>query len=61
VNVELYLQLINKEEKSNVEWELLKVYKTMSMISEILVEESKLHISSEDAIIDIRNCMNQNQ
>lgn len=50
----------NKEEKSEMEHVLLKFYYSLAMISEILVEESKLHISSEDAISKIRENLQSN-
>lgn len=60
MNLELIREIEDKENKSKVEWEFLNYYKTIAIISEILVSESKLHVSSEDAIIQIRKVMNEN-
>lgn len=60
MDVEIYFQLMDKEDKSEIEWELIKSYKILAMISDILVEESKLHLSSKDAIWEIRKYMNDN-
>lgn len=60
LNLDLIREIEKKENKSEIEWALLSYHKTLSIISEILVSESKIHISSEDAIIRIRKCMNDN-
>lgn len=60
MNYRLYRELNKKENKTEIEWELLRHYRTMRIVSEILVSESKAHISSEQAVNDIRKCMNDN-
>lgn len=60
MDMTLIREIEKKTEKSEVEHVLLKYYYTFSIISEILVDESKLHISSEGAICKIREQMNDN-
>lgn len=56
----LFYELRHKKNKTQVDELLLKYDKTLKIISEILVDESKLHISSEMAIDKIRNYMIEN-
>lgn len=60
MNLDLIRSVEKKENKSKLDWTLLAYHKTLAIISEILVSESKLHLSSEEAIEKIRNCMNDN-
>ena len=53
-------ELEDKDDKTEVEWTLLSYYKTLSIIIDILVEESKLHVSSEEAIKIIREVITEN-
>lgn len=55
-----FRELRNKENKTEVEWELLKYYYAMCQISEILVDESKMHIESDYAVDKIRKILNSN-
>lgn len=50
-------QLRHKENKTEVEETLLKYRESLSLICEILVSESKEHISKEKALEEIRNCI----
>jgi len=50
----------HKKDRTNADRLLLKYHNVLCIISEILVEESKVHISSEEAIIDIRRFMDAN-
>lgn len=60
LNFNLIREIESKENKNETEWTLLNYFKTVAIISEILVSESKLHLSSEDAIKEIRKVMNEN-
>lgn len=57
---ELIEELEDKENKTEVEWTLLNYYKTFAIIIDILVEESKFHVSSEEAIKTIRQVIIEN-
>lgn len=59
-NTELALEIKSKEEKSEVEWEFLKQRNILSMISEIVISEQKLDISSEYAVMRIREVLQEN-
>ena len=60
MDLDLIRQIRNKENKTETEWELLRYYYTFIFVTEILVDESKWHISSEKAIDEIRECLNEN-
>ena len=60
MSTSLIIKIESKEVKSETEWALLSYYKTLAIISEVLVYESKLDISSEYAISKIRKCMSDN-
>lgn len=49
-----------KTEKTEMEYMLLKYHYTLSIITNISIEESKMHISSEEALEQIRQCMRDN-
>lgn len=49
-----------KIDKTPIEHMLLRYQLTLSIISSILVDESKQHMSSEQAINEIRECMQDN-
>jgi len=53
--LEIRYKLRHKENKTQEDKLLLKYYEQLFLISEILVEESKQHISPEKAIRDIRS------
>lgn len=55
----LALQLKKKDDRTEVEEAFLQQHKVLAIISEVLVEESKLHISSEEAVVKIRDYMNK--
>jgi hypothetical protein len=56
----LFYELRHKQNKTQTEELLLNYRKTLAVIGEILVDESKVHISSEKAINQIREYMNKN-
>lgn len=56
----LFRELRHKQDKTQVEELLLKYRKTITTISEILVDESKMHISSEKTLKKIHNVINDN-
>jgi len=60
VNTDLIRKIESKEVKSEAEWDLLSYHKMLAIVSYILVSESKLDISSEEAISKIRKCMSDN-
>ena len=60
LDIDLIMEIESNDDKSEAEWTLLNYYKTLAIISEILVSESKLNISSEEAVSKIRNCMSDN-
>lgn len=57
---ELFYKLRHKEDKTQEEELLLKYHRLLTTISEVLVDESKLHINKEDALNKIRNYMSEN-
>lgn len=57
---ELIREIREKAEKTPTEYELLRYYYTTSIVSDILVEVSKYHISYEDGIKEIRECLQSN-
>ncbi|PDZ94357.1 hypothetical protein CON36_34240 [Bacillus cereus] len=60
MNIELMRAIRKKEVKTEAEEILLQYHKTIAYVSEILVEESKMHYSSEEAIDKIRNYLKKN-
>lgn len=60
MDFDLISEIREKETKSETEWVLLKYHSCLALISEVLVSESKCHISSEEAIRKIREHMNEN-
>ena len=60
MNTGLIRKIESKEVKSEAEWDLLSYHKMLANVSYILVSESKLDISSEEAISKIMKCMNDN-
>lgn len=60
MNIELMREIRKKEVKTETEELLLQYHKTIAYVSEILVEESKMHYSSEEAIDKIRNYLKNN-
>lgn len=56
----LFYKLRNKENRTQSEELLLKYHKILSAISEILVDESKMHMNSETAIDKIRIIISEN-
>jgi hypothetical protein len=55
-----WYDLRHKENKTEVDNVLLNYHNVIAVISEILVDESKSHISSENAVKEIREYMNKN-
>lgn len=53
----LMREIERKEEKSEVEWELLKRDKALSLIGEICVRVSKCELSEEEAFQKIREAL----
>lgn len=60
MNVQLIHTLRKKEDKNEVEHEFLKQSFVLSMISEILVDVSKLHLTGDEGIQEIRKCLQEN-
>jgi hypothetical protein len=60
MNTELVRDIRKKDERTPVEYEFLKQNMVLSMISEILVDVSKDHLSYEEGIRSIRSCMQDN-
>ncbi|GAB6443462.1 hypothetical protein bcgnr5369_08720 [Bacillus cereus] len=60
MNIELMRAIRKKEVKTEAEELLLQYHKTIAYVSELLVEESKMHYSSEEAIDKIRNYLKKN-
>ena len=56
----LMREIRNKENKSQTEEILLNYQKVIEYISEVLVDETKWHMSSEEAIELIREYMSKN-
>lgn len=57
---ELLFELYRKQNKTQIEEMLLRYDKILTIITEILVDESKKHRTSEKAIEDIREYLNKN-
>lgn len=57
---ELIRSIYKNENKTDIEYECLRQYYTLSIISEILVDASKSHFSSDEALVKIRECMQNN-
>lgn len=60
LNRDLIRKIRRKEDKTETEELVCDFYECFFYVSEILVEESKLHIDSEEAILLIREHMNKN-
>lgn len=60
LETELILKIRKKEDKSEIEWTLLKYYHCLAIISEILAQESKMHYTSKEAIEKIRKTLYEN-
>lgn len=56
----LYLNIKKKENKSELEEAYLRNRNCIALISEVLVEQSKFHITCYEAIERIRKYMNEN-
>lgn len=50
----IYKSIINKSNNSDLEKSYIDMYRKMSIISELLVSESKSHISAQDALSQIK-------
>lgn len=59
-NTLLALKIKKKGAESELEEAFLNQYKCLFLITEVLVEQSKLHITSDEAIERIRKYMNEN-
>lgn len=59
-NTLLALKIKKKGAESELEEAFLNQYKCLFLITETLVEQSKLHITSDEAIERIRKYMNEN-
>lgn len=57
-SLELRYSLRQKKNRTDVEEYFLNYHHTLAIISDILVEESKRHITSYKAVRDIRDCIN---
>lgn len=53
-------EIRKKETKTEAEELVIHYHRAMAFISEVLVEESKLHYSSEDAVEKIREYLCKN-
>lgn len=53
-------EIRKKEVKTEAEELLLQYHKAIAYVSEILVEESKMHYSGEEAVDKIRNYLKKN-
>lgn len=57
---ELFYKLRHKKQKTQEETLLLNYRELLSTITEILVDESKSHITKEEALNKIRNVISSN-
>lgn len=60
MNFDLIRKVKDTENKSEAEYELLRYHGVISVISELLVQESKAHMTSEETVLAIRACLNEN-